>query len=106
MIRLFFYRPLVCIREYLGFKQDFPNANKNLHQIEFYWHCKIRREDVKNGNNPDSKQIGIEWLKIEELEKFRIYPKIIIEKVKILNEKMIDENSIRPSKSIYVGSAD
>jgi len=89
---------LVCIREFLGNKQDFPNANKNLHQIEFYWHCSIDRNKVNMGENPDSKQIGIEWINIKEIDKTRLYPEIIKDRIKKITECKKIEN-------IYVGAA-
>ncbi len=90
---------LICIREFIGARQDFPNANKNLHQVEFYWHCSVARENVKTGNNPDAKQIGVEWLDIKNLEHIRLYPHAI-------KEKIINVNNKTRIGNIYVGAAD
>lgn len=90
---------LICIREFFGSKQTFPNANKQLHQIEFYFHCKVDRNKVCIGHEIDKKQIGIEWLKISNLKNERLFPEIIKDKImKIMNNEDI--------KNIYVGSAD
>lgn len=65
---------LQLIREYIGKNHEFPE-DKDTHQIEYMFKCKIRdNETPKVGNNPDSTQIGIEWLEINKIKDYRLYP--------------------------------
>ncbi|HEY4602453.1 MAG TPA: NUDIX domain-containing protein [Cerasibacillus sp.] len=88
---------LLHIREYIGKNHEHSSFDFNVHQIEYYFVCKLDNE-MKNSikpANPDSHQVGIEWIHINELLQYRIYPK---ELRKYIVKYFYDEKS-----SVYLG---
>jgi 8-oxo-dGTP diphosphatase len=71
---------LLHIREYIGKNHQHASFDFDVHQMEFYFECSILNEMDKNPapTNPDSHQVGVEWMVLNELTKFRLYPKEII----------------------------
>lgn len=71
---------LLHVREYIGKNHEHAAFDHEVHQIEFYFQCKFVYEVDKgqNPSNPDSHQVGIEWIEMNELAHYRIYPKNII----------------------------
>ena len=71
---------LIHIREYIGENHEFAHFDKDVHQIEFYFMCSIVRENVNGApTQPDTDQIGVEWIPLTDLHKSRVYPKAIVE---------------------------
>lgn len=71
------------IREYIGKNHEFYDADFELHQIEYMFVCCLKENSkAKNGSLPGNKQVGIEWIKIDELKEYRIYPGILKELIK------------------------
>jgi 8-oxo-dGTP diphosphatase len=67
--------PLRFIREYFSNNHEFAEQDKDIHQIEFMFICKLKSGSIpRNGSVPDKAQIGVEWLQVKELEKYRLYP--------------------------------
>ncbi|WP_039862898.1 NUDIX domain-containing protein [Planococcus donghaensis] len=69
---------LLHIREYIGKNHEHAH-DRDFHQIEFYFVCTIDAQavEVPIPSNPDSHQIGSEWVAISKLQEYRIYPKEI-----------------------------
>jgi len=67
---------LVYVREYIGKNHQFADSDSEIHQVEFYFQCSLVSNDstIVNGANPDEYQVGVEWIDIDHLEQFRIYP--------------------------------
>ncbi|MGB6406443.1 MAG: NUDIX domain-containing protein [Planococcus donghaensis] len=67
---------LLHIREYIGKNHEHAH-DRDFHQIEFYFVCTIDAQAVEMPipSNPDSHQIGMEWVAIKNLHEYRIYPK-------------------------------
>lgn len=71
---------LIHIREYIGENHEFAHFDKDVHQIEFYFLCSIVRENVNGAPlQPDTDQIGVEWIPLTDLHKSRVYPIAIVE---------------------------
>jgi len=71
---------LLFIREYIGEHHEFSEFDRDEHQIELIFSCKIvGSTPVQQGETPDIYQKGVEWLDIKKLAKYRIYPKILKE---------------------------
>jgi 8-oxo-dGTP diphosphatase len=68
---------LLFIREYIGKNHEHASSDFALHQVEYYFSCQLKRKqaEISNGTNPDSDQIGMEWLPIQQLFRYRLYPK-------------------------------
>ena len=66
------------IREYIGKNHEFSEHDGDAHQVEFMFECEFNEEQSPEiGNNPDAYQVGIDWLPINEIHKYRIYPKLL-----------------------------
>ncbi|MCA1322325.1 NUDIX domain-containing protein [Bacillus tianshenii] len=70
-------RELLHIREYIGKNHEYSSFDFNVHQVEYYFVCILVNEmnNYKTPTNPDSHQVGIEWMHINDLLQYRIYPK-------------------------------
>lgn len=68
---------LLFIREYIGKNHEHSSFDFNVHQVEYYFVCNLVNEmnNDKTPTNPDSQQVGMEWIHINDLLKYRIYPK-------------------------------
>ncbi|BCB03681.1 NUDIX domain-containing protein [Bacillus sp. KH172YL63] len=71
---------LIHIREYIGKNHEHASFDSGLHQMEFYFRTTITGEQdtPQPPSIPDSHQVGTEWLDLQSLVQFRIYPKKII----------------------------
>ena len=66
---------LKIIREYIGKNHEFAWFDSHVHQIEFMFLCKIAGNCVpKIGPSPDNCQVGIEWIELSDIHKYRLYP--------------------------------
>lgn len=81
-------KELLHIREYIGKNHEHASFDSAVHQIEYYFRCEphSKAADFLPPTNPDSHQVGIVWLPVEELANYRIYPKAIVEPVQQLLE--------------------
>lgn len=81
-------KELLYIREYIGKNHEYADFDSAIHQIEYYFLCELsaQENDFLTPTQPDSNQIGIEWLTLVELEQHRIYPKAIIRPVQLFLE--------------------
>jgi ADP-ribose pyrophosphatase YjhB (NUDIX family) len=68
---------LIHVREYIGRNHQFAEWDAHIHQVEFYFECRLVEdgpEPVMNGTLPDQAQVGVEWIALEQLEAIRLYP--------------------------------
>ena len=79
---------LLHIREYIGKNHEHTAFDSGVHQIEYYFLCELVHEDsgFAEPTNPDSHQLGIEWVAIADLPTYRIYPKAIVPFIQDLAE--------------------
>ncbi|MGG1482846.1 NUDIX domain-containing protein [Peribacillus castrilensis] len=67
---------LLHIREYIGKNHEHSSFDFHVHQVEYYFVCNLVKEkNDKAPTNPDSHQVGVEWIHINDLLQYRIYPK-------------------------------
>ncbi|WP_308635384.1 NUDIX domain-containing protein [Paenibacillus silvisoli] len=86
---------ILSVREYIGKNHQFADWDAEIHQVEFYFDCRITSQaDGFNGTNPDNDQIGVEWVDIELLHEKRIYPR-----------KLADMLQHKQSKPVYIGDS-
>lgn len=77
---------LVFVREYISNNHEFRDMHPDFHQVELIFICNILNYDnLHPGTEIDKSQIGFEWLPIEDLESFNLYPLTIREKIKSIN---------------------
>ncbi|WP_044337131.1 NUDIX domain-containing protein [Rossellomorea aquimaris] len=72
---------LLHIREYIGKNHEHASFDYDIHQMEFYFKCTLMDAEDKDSipTNPDSHQVGVEWIEINELMQYKLYPKRIID---------------------------
>ncbi len=74
---------LLFIRDYIGANHEFPeHAARKVHQLEIMFEAEIISGTPQNGSEPDNGQLSVEWLTLDELEKYRLYPKALISHLK------------------------
>ncbi|MGO4501075.1 NUDIX domain-containing protein [Paenibacillus sp. 2RAB27] len=57
-------KELVCVREYISTNHEYSFLVKQVHAIEFIFHCSFGTEDKITHLQNDVAQIGFEWLEI------------------------------------------
>jgi len=66
------------VREYIGAHHDFAEKDGHIHQIEFYFECEpMPGEDLREASNIDNNQVGIEWVRIDDLPRINLFPKAL-----------------------------
>ncbi|MBS4200794.1 NUDIX domain-containing protein [Bacillus sp. FJAT-49732] len=65
------------IREYIGKNHEHSAIDVNVHQVEYYFACQLYETERMSfhPSNPDQHQIGIEWIPVNDLLQYRLYPK-------------------------------
>lgn len=73
---------LLFIREYIGNNHEHADFDADVHQIEYMFLCSVTgSRDLGNGIVPDEGQISVEWLPLEALMQYRLYPQTMREKL-------------------------
>lgn len=67
---------LLFIREYIGQNHEHAAFDADVHQVEYYFLCQVNAQTCQP-TNPDSLQIGTQWIPIEKLHTYRLYPKAL-----------------------------
>lgn len=66
---------LLFIREYRAQNHQFASFDPQNHQIEFMFQCVLAPgAQPQNGAVPDSMQVGVEWVALEDLAGITLYP--------------------------------
>lgn len=82
-----FVKDILFVRDYIGRNHEFADWDSDIHQIEYMFECELPKDaEVKNGNIPDNMQIDVEWLSVNKLDNYRIYPNML--KELLGNDKM------------------
>jgi ADP-ribose pyrophosphatase YjhB (NUDIX family) len=69
---------LAYVREYIGKNHAFRKSHKFFHQLECVFLCSLKsHEGLGGGSEHDKKQVGIEWLPINELSDHRLLPSVL-----------------------------
>ncbi|MBE1553768.1 NUDIX domain-containing protein [Sporosarcina limicola] len=68
---------LLFVREYIGKNHELAAYHSHAHQTEFMFLCNVNQDTFNNGISPDKGQIGTEWLLINELLEYNIFPRAL-----------------------------
>ena len=69
---------LLYLREYIGKNHEFRHVHRSFHQVESVFCCSLPNPDgIGPGTEHDKKQIGVEWIPLEELDDCRFLPEVI-----------------------------
>jgi len=86
---------LLHLREYIGKNHEHVEFDRHVHQIETYFVCQLKSEQATKPTDPDSHQVGIEWVAVNHLLEYRIYPKDL--------RKYIQEFDAGKRNKVYLG---
>ena len=69
---------LAYVREYIGKNHEFNQMHHTFHQVENVFHCSLTKpQEIDFYTQSDKKQIGVEWIRLEDLPMLRFLPKTI-----------------------------
>ncbi|KEZ48602.1 NUDIX domain-containing protein [Metabacillus indicus] len=87
---------LVFVRDYVGGNHGFDD--QGFHQLDMMFLCTIKQgqPEPAAGTVPDDGQVGVEWLPVEALRDYRLYP------VTVRDEIMKLHLGEKPEK-VYLG---
>ncbi|MBL7162488.1 MAG: NUDIX domain-containing protein [Anaerolineales bacterium] len=86
---------VLFIRDYIEANHEFARDKPDFHQVEIMFQCKLLDDSkVGRAEEMDTRQIGVCWIPLGEIEKFRIYPKIL--------KTLLKDNKLNKQK-IYLG---
>lgn len=64
------------VRDYIARNHEFADSDSDFHQVELWFDCELASA-LGTPPVPDTMQVGVEWLEIERLSEYRIYPKVL-----------------------------
>ena len=66
------------VREYIGRHHEFADLHRKRHQVEFIFEAHLRGDDAPaKGEDPDRRQIGLEWIPLDRIEQYPLYPAVL-----------------------------
>ena len=69
---------LLYVREYIGKNHEFHKSHSAFHQVENVFRCSLTDPNgIGPGTEHDKKQVGVEWIPIEDLPERRFLPEVI-----------------------------
>ncbi|MFU8848008.1 MAG: NUDIX domain-containing protein [Opitutales bacterium] len=69
---------LLYVREYIGKNHEFHQTHRAFHQVESVFRCHLPKpQEIGPGSETDKKQVGIEWIPLEEIPHRRFLPEAI-----------------------------
>ena len=89
---------VLFVREFIADHHN-PSPNRvGYHQVNIIFQCKLVDRDFETPSQPDPNQIGVEWVPIEDLMDYKLYPQSI--------RKEIIDHFRGNSSTIYLGETD
>jgi len=85
---------LTFIRDYIGKNHQFNREDKDIHQVELMFSCKLLDGNINMAHMADAYQIGVKWVPLEELKEINVYPSIL---------KNVIHSNGRLDQQIYLG---
>ena len=63
------------VRDYVGRNHHRAEQERDVHQVDLIFECRLLGEPVDRGELPDATQVGIEWLPLERIEEYLLIPR-------------------------------
>lgn len=89
---------VLFVREYIADHHNPSPGRVGYHQVNIMFQCKLINKDFKIPTQPDPSQIGVQWVPINKLLEYNLYPLSI-------RKEIIEHHSGRSNK-IYLGETD
>ena len=69
---------LLYLREYVGKNHGFAQRHAHFHQVEAVFRCALRGEpSAAKGTARDNRQVGLAWIPLSEMHRFRLFPAML-----------------------------
>lgn len=68
---------LLFVREYIGKNHELSVKHFDAHQTEFMFACSVTENEFSNGFNPDKGQVGAEWIPVDQLMDYKLFPQAL-----------------------------
>ena len=69
---------LLYVRDYIGRHHEDAGTDGEVHALELMFACTVRPGQTPgNGTHPDGHQVGVAWLPVAELDRYRLYPSVL-----------------------------
>ena len=68
---------LLFVREYIGKNHELAAYHSHAHQAEFMFLCIVHQNLFDAETQPDKGQVGVEWLPIEDLLEYKLFPQAL-----------------------------
>ena len=68
---------MLFVREYIGKNHELAAYHSHAHQTEFMFLCNVNQDLFKIGTSPDKGQIGTEWLPVNKLLEYELFPRAL-----------------------------
>ncbi len=69
---------LLFVREYIADNHEFAHVDGGIHAIELMFRCALDTEDpIFSATLADTYQIGVEWLPLDALDDYSLYPQAL-----------------------------
>lgn len=66
---------ILFIRDYISRNHEFAEEENDVHQVDFMFRCTIAEDaQPEMGNITDQWQTGVEWIPLNRLSEFALYP--------------------------------
>ncbi|QEN04883.1 NUDIX domain-containing protein [Thiospirochaeta perfilievii] len=89
---------VLFVREFIADNHNPSPSRTGYHQVNIIFECYLIDENFVKPSQPDPNQIGVEWVKIDELLNYNLYPLSI--------RKDIIEHYTGNNNKIYLGETD
>ncbi len=74
---------ILFVRDYLFGNHEFAEDDPDTHQVEVMFECTlVGGEHPKVSITPDTDQLGVAWLDLAQLHRYRLYPKVLADLLK------------------------
>lgn len=71
--------PLRHVREYIGKHHEFADRHADVHGVIFFFDCRLTSPpDASRRTEPDLAQVGVEWLELDRLASYDLWPKALV----------------------------
>ena len=77
---------LLFVRDYIAENHEFVPVNRGLHQVELIFRCRRTGGEAISASQPDLGQVGFEWLPIDRLMQFDLFPRTLRPHIMRLSE--------------------
>lgn len=73
---------MAFVREFIPSRLDRHIFTEGFHQLELYFICSLLEDDPLEPTEHDINQVGCQWLPLENLHQFHLYPISLIENIR------------------------